>query len=183
MSATQSRVFAERLVLPAMFREIGVGGCIEAVEQHHDQIARTLDILGGIDFWVRTDDRRLITIASRNQWHFDDGVNRNSFTIRLDIGGSRTEAHKRVLAIKEGGVLPEWTVQGYITPDGRLHHAGAIPTLDLFAAFLEAAHHPKFTTITNPADGHEFWAGYWETLTRYGHGDRLRTLWTAPALV
>lgn len=156
MSAKQSRVFAEELVIPAMLPLIGLDGVIEAVETRDEQIARTLDIVGGIDFWIRTSDGRLLTIASRNQWHFNDDVNRSSFTIRVDIGGPKTEAHKRVLAIKEGGIVPDWTIQGYITADEYLHHAGAIPTRDLFAAFLEAAHHPKFTTRANHADGHAF---------------------------
>jgi hypothetical protein len=176
MTAAQSREYAETLTIPAMLPLMGLNGRIEAVETRNEQIARTLDIVGGIDFWIRTSDGRLVAIASRNQWWKDDGVNRYSFTIRVDIGGSKTEAHKRVLAIKDGGLVPDWTLQGYITAAGDLHHAGAIPTRDLFAAFLEAAHNPRFTTRCNPADGHEFWPGYWETLRRYGHGGRLKTL-------
>lgn len=176
MLARQSKAFAETLVLPTILPEIGLHGRIEAVETLNEEIAKTLDIVGGVDFWIRTDDGRLIPIASRNQWHHDDAVNRDSFTIRIDIGGPKTEAHKRVLAIKEGGILPEWTIQGYITKDGLLHHAGAIRTRELFAAFLEAVHNPRFTTRTNPADGHEFWPAYWETLRKYGHGNSLKTI-------
>ena len=142
MTAAQSRLYAEQVVIPSILPKIGIDGRIEAVELHNDQIAKTLDIVGGIDYWIRTSDNRLITIASRNQWYYNDGVNRDSFTIRVDIGGPRTEAHKRVLAIKNGGMVPDWTLQGYITPEHCLHHAGAIPTRDLFDAFVEAAHDP-----------------------------------------
>jgi hypothetical protein len=92
MSAAQSRLYAEHVVIPAILPKMGIDGRIEAVELHNDQIAKTLDIVGGIDYWIRTGDNRLITIASRNQWYYDDGVNRDSFTIRVDIGGSRTGA-------------------------------------------------------------------------------------------
>jgi hypothetical protein len=176
MTAEQSRVFAEHLVIPAVLPAIAVTGELERVEFRNENLAAALDLLGGVDYWVRTPDKRLVTIASRNQWHRDDEHKRDSFTIRVDIGGPKTEAHKRVRAIKDGGVVPDWTVQGYITEGGRLHHAGIIQTRELFAAFLEAAHQPDFKTWENHADGHEFWAGFWPTLRRYGHGETLRTV-------
>lgn len=176
MTAAQSKLYAEHVLLPAMLPRMGIDGRIEAIEHRDEQIAKTLDIVGGVDYWVRTSDNRLVPLAVRNQWHHYDHVNRDSFTIRVDIGGPRTEAHKRVLAIKNGGIVPDWTLQGYFTPDDCLHHAGAIPTRDLFAAFLEAAHDPRFTTRFNHADGHEFWPGYWTTLRKYGHAGRLVTL-------
>jgi hypothetical protein len=183
MTAKQSRIYAESLVLPAMLPVMNITGQIKTIEGGSERLAIALDILGGIDFWIRTPDGRLVSIASRNQWHRDDGHKRESFTVRVDIGGPKTEAHKRVRAIKDGGIVPDWTVQGYITANGLLHHAGAIHTRELFVAFIEAAHKPDFKTWNNPADGHEFWAGFWQSLRKYGHADTLCTIGAAPVMV
>ena len=65
MTAAQSKIYAEHLVIPAMLPMMGVDGRIEAIESRDEQIAKTLDIVGGIDYWIRTSDNRLITVASR----------------------------------------------------------------------------------------------------------------------
>lgn len=98
-----------------------------------------------------------------------------SFTIRTDVGGSPTEAHKRVAARRDGGLLPDWTAQGYIK-SGQLHHAGIIATAELVDAFIEATASGKRKDWINPEDHHKFWAAFWSMLRKHGHDDSLRTI-------
>ncbi len=174
-NAAWSAYMAEHVVLPRLLELAGIRGQLKAIERQHQSEARlqALDVLGGVDFW--TESRLgIITIASRVQRQHGD-IHR-SFTIRVDIGGRPTEAHKRVTALRDGGLLPNWTAQGYVTESGALSHASIIRTTDLIEAYLEASVHPKHKLWTNPDDGHVFWAGFWKDLKRYGHAESLKVI-------
>jgi hypothetical protein len=183
MTADESRRFAETVVLPPLLELAGLRGRLVMIEQRFgdrgvDRIVRALDVVGGVDFWLEMPGTGVpIAIASRVQWHRPGlpggGL---SLTVRTDIGGPPTEADKRVAAIRNGGLLPEWTAQGYTTQTGSLHHAGIIRTRDLFAAFLEAFADPRYKDWVNREDGHRFWAGFWKTLRKFGHAESLRVI-------
>jgi len=174
MTAGEAHRYAKTLVLPALLDLVGISGQLREIEnRENNPIAKALDMVGGVDFWVETADRRLVPIASRVQSWEEDGINRRSFTIRL---GESREAGKRVRAIADGGLIPEWTAQGYITAAKTLACAGIITTRELFAAFVEAESKPDFRPRINGYDGTPFWCGYWQTLERYGHATTLRII-------
>jgi hypothetical protein len=179
MTRRQAHIFAAEIVIPALLRLVGVEGRLESIEDKDNQLAEALDVVGGVDFLVHTPDKRLRAIASRVQWWHEDGIERRSFTVRL---GRNREAEKRVLAIAEGGVLPEWTAQGYMARPRTMVCGGIIKTWELFAGFVAARAHPRFTTRTNRYDGIEFWPGHWKTLRRYGNATTLRTVGEAVEL-
>jgi hypothetical protein len=179
MTAAESRRYAEHVVLPPLLAAAGIAGRLRAIERvddpHTARILRELDTIAGVDFWVETPRGTRIGIASRVQWHQDDGHPRRSFTIRTDIGGSPTEVHKRLAAIADDGLYPAWTAQGYVTADGRLHHAGIIRTVELYQAYREASADPRHTTIIGD-DGHTFWPAHWATLRRHRNATSLHTI-------
>lgn len=68
--AERSRDAAQRIVLPPLLQLIGVEGrliALEGAERSKDPRVEMFDVVGGVDFIVRT-PTRIITIASRVQW-------------------------------------------------------------------------------------------------------------------
>jgi hypothetical protein len=174
MTKEEAHEFASEIVVPALLELAGIEGRLESIEDlKGNRIAEALDMVGGVDFWVHTPDKRLLAVASRVQWWHEDGIERRSFTVRL---GRNREAEKRVRALAEGGVIPEFTAQGYMERPRSMVCGGIIRTWELFAGFVAARAHPNFSPRRNRYDGIWFWPGHWKTLRRYGNGTTLQTI-------
>ncbi len=99
-----------------------------------NQINKFLDMNSGFDY-LRVNEHGMQGIASRVQ--FDDYF--NSFTIRLERdSGSKTEFEKRIYAIKNGYMFPEFTMHSYFNnrTDLKLISIAIIKTVDLFNHYI-----------------------------------------------
>jgi hypothetical protein len=156
----------ERVVWPVLNRF--VGGTLQQVETQTGTLAADLDCLAGIDAYVRTSSG-LHTWACRLQWrHFQTrsapwaaGKAPMTFTCRC-----RTEIGKRVAALDNGSLMPEWTLQAYLDRDGGpLENVGWINTRDLYAYVRARCELGLFADdpdiYENPVDHRHFLAVPW----------------------
>lgn len=116
-----------------LWREIGReygGGELHSLERAE---LHELDCDAGIDFVQFLPNRQRRTWASRFQW---GPVWYASFSIRVKTAAGRpTEYQKRLLATREGTLLPDRTLQGYLDgrpPSGGLIAAATIETRALY---------------------------------------------------
>ena len=104
-------------------------GNFEVVEGvTEDEMARTLDMLAGIDVWHFDKRFGVRGVASRIQY----GKSWDTFTVRKSReSGALTEYEKRTYAIKNEFLYPVLTFQGYISNDVPLSFA-LTKTKDIF---------------------------------------------------
>lgn len=155
-------------------------------EEHTSQVARALDRTSGFDALQILSDRAQ-GITSRVQfgpWAYD------TFTIRAErASGHETELKKRLSALEseQGVMVPFWTVQAYVSRDGRsVLSAGAIKTRELYRyldqclpSILEDRH-PFVRWGTNPVDGNLFISVPWGSLAREQSKEKFANLELAP---
>lgn len=116
-----ARDFAE-IAWPLISETCG-GGELRTIEAHTTvELAKELDMLGGIDAWQVAGGGYIRGIASRVQWVPSVADSFDTFTIRRSTAhGNATEWQKRRAAVR-GDVLaayPQLTVQAYVTcPNG-----------------------------------------------------------------
>lgn len=107
-----------------------ISGRIISVESQEDEVKKLLDIEAGIDY-LRYDKHGLQGIASRIQYKYTA----NTFTIRTEReSGNKTELEKRLYAIENDYLYPEFTLQAYFdnSIDLNLYSVAIIKTVDLF---------------------------------------------------
>lgn len=97
-----------------------------------NEVARSLDVLAGIDFWQTIEGHGARGIASRVQF---GSIDWGTFTIRKSRdSGARTEFDKRKEAIESDMfVYPHVTVHAYVDGDNLLS-AGIAKTKNIFDA-------------------------------------------------
>jgi hypothetical protein len=156
-----------RVVWPAIRPCFG-GGQVIPVETIEDvEVAKMLDVLGGIDYWhVMGNGIGVRGVASRVQW-----VDRawDTFTIReRRPGGAKTELSKRLecSGVADGRLYPYLTVQAYLTKprrSGELIQAHVTTTDSIIAFVMEnyervtrSSHGIGVWRQTNTDDGVEF---------------------------
>jgi len=141
-------------VLPALisFDEII---CVESQENN---IRRLLDMEAGIDYFL-IDKHGMRSIATRVQYDYTC----NTFTIRTEReSGGKTELEKRLFAIKNGYLYPEYTLQAYFDNkvDLNLYSIAIIKTTDLFNYYKT---NPD-DFVTHGSNGAVFKAVHWNYL-------------------
>ena len=100
----------KKLVEPELIR--AVGGRFILVEGSDNNIAKALDLIGGIDL-LHLKNLSLRGVGSRIQF---GETCWETFTIRKDReSGEKTEYDKRKQAIEKGWIYPQYTLQAYVT--------------------------------------------------------------------
>lgn len=140
-------------------RECCGGGELRPVEGTWDEYA---DYLAGVDHWqIDTEHQRMRGLASRIQY---GPSNWRSFTVRERLpSGRRTEAAKRLEAIRRGWLYPALTAQAYLEGSDLLG-AAVVRTVDLYEWLT------KYPSLRrrNPEDGVEFRVAWWTDLVKAG---------------
>ena len=106
-----------------------LNGNFEVVEGvTKDEMAKTLDMLAGIDIWHIHKRQGVRGVASRIQY----GKSWDTFTVRKTReSGAKTEYEKRIYAMKNEFLYPVLAFQGYISNDVPLSFA-LTKTKDIF---------------------------------------------------
>ena len=127
---------------------------VEDVTDSH--MAKTLDVMAGIDAWWVM-DAEVYGVASRVQYEHDW----RTFTIRSSLpSGAPTELQKRKRALKRGALVPRYTIQAYVSHDTGLLSAAIAPTDHLISTALRLQ--PTSTRINR--DGSKFVVVRWDQL-------------------
>ena len=125
-----------------------------------------LDITAGIDGYLKY-PKWIEGVAARVQYrHYGNrdapwarGASPQTFTCR-----TATEIPKRIEAIRNGALLPTWTIQAYMdSPGGPCENWGIIPTVDLYWYVDDNGY--DLRTYTNPEDGTRFVAVPWKKVS------------------
>ena len=94
-----------------------------------EEFAKMLDTLAGIDVWQIEKNRGIRGIASRIQ---PSDYNHKTFTVRKEReSGASTEYEKRKFAIENDYLYPYFTLQAYLTKDGKLLDFACAKTTDV----------------------------------------------------
>lgn len=167
-----------RVVWPAIRSKLG-GGDVMPVETIDDQeMARALDILGGVDAWhIMGSGMGIRGIASRVQW----GQTWETFTLReRRPNGAKTELAKRLESRSrtDGRLYPYITVHAYVEEPrrrGRLLRANIARTDDLIEFVVTNYQRVDYGSRalgvwrqTNPKDGVDFICVSCSAMTRAG---------------
>ena len=107
-----------------------ISGEIISVEAQENEIKKLLDFEAGIDY-LRKDKHGLQGIAWRAQFNYTC----NTFTIRTEReSGNKTELEKRLYAIENEYIYPEFTIHAYFDNEINLnlYSVAIIKTVDLF---------------------------------------------------
>jgi len=137
-----------------------ISGKIIPVEAQDSDLKKLLDIEAGIDYF-RKDKHGLQGIAWRAQFEYTC----NTFTIRTEReSGNKTELEKRLYAIKNDYIYPEFTIQAYFDNiiDCNLYSIAIIKTVDLFKFYTE--HSIMFGVGRSNADFIFIWWGHLKDL-------------------
>ena len=171
-----------RVVVPAIRYCIG-GGRVGPVESSTSTgMARSLDILAGIDAWQVVTDEGIRGISSRVQW---DRKCWRTFTIREHRpSGALTELEKRMRGagfVGRGYVYPHLTTHAYLTKDeirgqGALLGVGVARTDDIMEYVQlfypdRISDHPNIRGVwrrKNRADGVTFLCVPWDGMLAWG---------------
>jgi hypothetical protein len=151
-----------RVVWPVIKHEIA-GTELVPIEGHDSRLRKLFDQLAGVDFVCRTyrgNREHLNSLASRIQWLERNQPDYGTFTLRMTRRtGTETEIPKRLRALAENEMLPDYTVHAYINLPrrvGALIVAYIVKTAQLFAFIRDNLDWIK--KKKNPSDGNEFLA-------------------------
>lgn len=128
----------ERVVWPAISPLVGGGKFSPWEGAFENEMQRTLDIFGGVDWIQHLDNGTIQTWATRVQW----GQDWSTFTIRESREyGTRTELAKRIQQVEtEGCLYPTYTLQAYISEKrvGQLLSVAFVKTKELISYIQQA---------------------------------------------
>jgi hypothetical protein len=145
------------------------GGHLKRYEGKGDPVALRLDRDYGIDYELIDQVGKPRYLATRIQ-QAPQKVRKygspeywlpyNTWTIRSErTSGARTEAAKRQEALREGGICPHWTLQGYVpTFDSLIVLSIGIAETEAVYCAVDAG---KCWEEINPADGNKFLCVKW----------------------
>ena len=141
-------------------------GRMVAVEGDTNEICQMLDKTCGTDYFQVYEEHGLVWgVASRMQEIDTARFKRpfNTFTVRKGRkSGAKTEYEKRKDAIKNGGVYPYLTMQGYFDKqDGHLMSLGIARTVDIME-FIDSGHAETRRTGWEQSGQAEFYVVRWE---------------------
>lgn len=167
--AADSAYDFDRLVAPELSTYLG--GKIARTERVRNDTYRLLDLQGGFDAICKTQGG-LLGIASRVQW--TDRAH-ESWTIRLRRdSGADTEFVKRLRALATGAMVPNYTVQAYVTERrvGDLLSIGLIGTETLmrYSEWAIAFGYARFNRATNASFQYVSWVELGAAVYRPGAG-------------
>lgn len=140
-----------------------------------DDFTKKLDILAGIDAWQVIDGTGIRGIASRVQWPKNRSGKPTyeafeSFTIRESLAsGGRTELGKKLDAINNGFLYPQYTAQAYI---GVMHEGPIlyICVMDTKLLFEYIKKYPQeLGHVVNPIDGNIFAVAWIKNIRCHGY--------------
>jgi len=137
-----------------------ISGKIIPIESQENDLKKLLDLEAGIDYF-RKDKHGLQGIAWRAQF----GFTCNTFTIRTEReSGNKTELEKRLYAIENDYIYPEFTIQAYFDNkiNLNLYSIAIIKTVDLFNFYKD--HNTLFGNGRSNADFIFIWWGHLKDL-------------------
>ncbi len=150
-----------------------LGGEFEVVEGVTKyQMAKTLDMLAGIDLWHFNTKHGIRGVANRIQ----DGKNWRTFTVRKnrDYGintkkkSVKTEYEKRKSAIEGDFLYPILTLQGYLSYENKVLGFAIAKTKDIIA-MIDSGYY-KINRTGPLQDGQaEFYIVSWDDMKAAGH--------------
>lgn len=149
------------------------GGEIMPVEGSDDEVCKMLDLTCGTDYFQVYRESGLVWgIASRMQ---EIDTNRfkkpfNTFTVRkARTSGAKTEYEKRKHAIKNGGVYPFLTMQGYVDKQSKSLMSLAIAkTTDIMDYVDKGFADVKHTGESQNGQA-EFYVVHWDKFAEAGY--------------
>lgn len=160
-----SEVF-DRLVRPEASRLLG--GQFEIVEAvTATGVAKTLDVLSGVDLWLVRDGQGVRAVASRVQKTFKSW---RTFTIRkARDSGAATEYEKRKHAFEHEYLYPHLTLQAYVNQQAdQLLGFAAMRTRSLWA-MIEAGQCTVNRTGANQNGQASFYVVRWDDVGPAGY--------------
>jgi len=150
---------------------VGGGRLISVESVTAEGMARDLDALAGVDFWIVYEGRGMRAVANRVQWP-DPPRAWNTFTFRTSGKiESPMEWEKRVLAMMGDYQHPHLTIQAYLREaDSSFMSAAVAKTTDVVSYVMREKDKldSGICRRINPADGHLFLAVEWVALEAAG---------------
>jgi hypothetical protein len=157
-------------VWPLIQKHLGNGKLLQMEGRPDTELARTLDMLAGIDGW-HIHSHGMRGIASRVQ---ETDKSWDTFTVRMARdSGAVTEFEKRRLAISEsnrGWIYPALTVQAYAkTKNGPVFSCGIARTKDIIEFIERDLHEHPLKRTTNAC----FAVCIWEKMQFFDYDVRI----------